>query len=144
LVSRDGRDEAPTGFEARGDSRDCSIVTLDMLDHIEGTDQVELALRNPVQFRKRSAEHRFPEALFGDGPGFRIDFERANRTELREHRKIVTCAASNLQDFGSGCWQGAPADQGRYDFAPGTVPPMALIELGHSVIDDAVHQAKTH
>ena len=36
------------------------------------------------------------------------------------------------------------ADQVGEDLAARAIPPVALVELGHLLVDDALHQRKTH
>ena len=44
----------------------------------------------------------------------------------------------------SGRRRDLAADQRGEDLAPRAVPPVALVELGHLLVDDALHQRKTH
>jgi hypothetical protein len=63
--------------------------------------------------------------------------------ELGEHREIVARPTADLEDVGSGWRSDAAADQRGEHLAPGTVPPVPLIELRHLLVNDALHQRKT-
>src|SRR3954454_10714503 len=52
-------------------------------------------------------------------------------------------AAADLQDVRARRRAGLEADQLGQDFAPPAIPPVAVVELGHLLIDDPFHQRKT-
>ena len=53
-------------------------------------------------------------------------------------------AAADLEDVSTRLRRRFTTDQLGEHFAPRAVPPMALIELGHLPVDDALHQPNTH
>ena len=68
---------------------------------------------------------------------------RSTLPELAEHREIVAGPQpiSRMCALGGGC--ASRRISVGDDLAPRTVPPVALVELGHLLVDDALHQRKT-
>jgi hypothetical protein len=56
----------------------------------------------------------------------------------------VAGAAADLEDLRPGRKRHFAADQFGEDLAARAVPPMPVVELRHLLIDDALHQRKTH
>src|SRR5579884_2760578 len=114
-----------------------------MLDHVEGTDQVVMALGHSRELGERRAHDLATETPFRVGAHFVIELERVNMAEDAEHRKIVARAAPDLENGRSRGWPDQAPDQGREHLAASPVPPVAVVELSHAIVDDAFHQPKT-
>src|SRR5437762_2188210 len=65
-------------------------------------------------------------------------------TKLAEHRQIVAGAAADLEDLRLSRQLACAADQLGEDAAARTIPPVTIVQLGHLLIDDALHQRNTN
>ena len=116
-----------------------------MLDDVERADQVVGAVGGPPSISgKRRAHYASAKPFLGDVARFLVKLERVDGAELRQHRKIVAGAAADLEDLGALGQRDGAADQRRKHLAASPIPPVTLIELSHMVIDDPLHQRKTH
>jgi hypothetical protein len=115
-----------------------------MLDDVERADHVVMRLRDALQLGQRRAQHRPAEPSLGDRPRPGIDFERIDPSELAEHRQIMPSAAANLENRRILRRTNRAADQRGEHLAARPVPPVPLVELRHLLVDDALHQRKTH
>ena len=64
--------------------------------------------------------------------------------EAGEHREVVPGAAADLEDAGVARQRDLAFDQVGEDVAPRAIPPVRAVMLRHPVVDDALHQRKTH
>src|SRR5205085_6656496 len=69
--------------------------------------------------------------------------QSVDMAEARQHGEIVPGAAADLEDARCGRQLRFAADQVGEDSAACPVPPMAVVELGHLLVDDAFHQRNT-
>ena len=60
-----------------------------------------------------------------------------------EHREVVAGTAADLENLGARGGPNLAADEVRDDFAPGAVPPVPVVELGHLPVDRTLHQRNT-
>src|SRR5438270_2535699 len=63
--------------------------------------------------------------------------------ETTKHREVMTGAAADLEDPGVRRQIRLTPDQLREDAAAGSIPPVAVVELGHLLVNDAFHQRNT-
>src|SRR6476660_8671707 len=102
-----------------------------------------MTLRNAGELGQRRVHDAPAEPLLRDGAGLVVELERFDVAELTQHLEIVPGAAADLEDRTSCRRAGEPLDQGREHFAARAIPPMALIELGHLLVDEALHQSSS-
>ena len=114
-----------------------------MLDHVERADQVVMTLGNAFELGKRRVPHRSAETLFRDRARFVVELEAFDLAEFLQHREVVAGAAADLEQLCAGARPRLAPDQRRQHFAPRPVPPVTLVELGHLLVDDPLHQRKT-
>jgi len=144
LVRRDRHEELSARLQLARDRRQRSLVVIDMLDHVERGDEVVLAGADPGELGKGSAHHLSAEAPLGDGARFVVELERVDLAERGKHFEIVAGAAADLEDARLGRRLHFAPDEVGEHLAPGAVPPVAVVQLGHLAIDAALHQPKTH
>src|SRR5438270_9602224 len=101
-------------------------------------------VRYAGEFGQRRADDGATEALFRQSCGFVVELQAVDMTKPAEHRKVVSGPAADLQDSRSGRQLRLPADQVGEDPAARAVPPVAVVELGHLLVDDAFHQRNTN
>jgi hypothetical protein len=142
LVRRDRDDELAADFQPGRDRCEGGQIVIDMLDHVEGADEVVVTILDSGELGQRRAHDRTSEALFGDRARAGVQLEAVDMTELAEHREIMARAAADLEDGGIGGQPLAPDEVGEDRAAP-AVPPMAFVMLRHMVVDQLFHQRNT-
>ncbi|KQR83554.1 hypothetical protein ASG07_07530 [Sphingomonas sp. Leaf343] len=139
LVRRHRDQDLAPRLQQRLHRRQRRDVVLDMLDHIQHRDQIVRAPLHARQFRQRRIADRPPQPLARDLARRRIDLDRLDRAELRQHRQIVPGAAPDLQNPRARRHVAVPRQVIGQDVAPRPVPPMGGIMRRHAVVDYAVH-----
>ena len=84
------------------------------------------------------------ETVAGNVPCRLVDLDRIDLTEGPEHRQIVAGAAADFEDPRLGGKADLAPDQLAKDVPSCPIPPVTFVQLGHPVVDDPLHQAKTH
>jgi len=144
LVGGDGEDELGIRPKLFRDRSESGMVILDMLDDIEGADQMVMAILHLREFRQRRAHDLAPKPLLRQRAGLLVQLQPIHMAEAGKHRQVVAGAAADLENVRSIRKLRFPADQVGDDLAPSAIPPMALVQLRHLLIDYALHQPKTH
>src|SRR5689334_3291911 len=103
-----------------------------------------MAVGHSCELRQGSAEDGSPEPPFGNRARFVVELDRIDVAEPAEHFEVVAGSAADLEDARMGGRHCVAADQIGEHLAARSIPPMALVELGHLTIDDALHQPNTH
>jgi len=142
-MRRHGHDELAGGLQLCGDRRDRGAVVVDVLDHVERADQIVLAVGHAGELGQRRGHDLAAKALLGTLPGLLVELERVDFAEAAEHRKIVAGSAADLEDVRTGWRLYQPIDERSEHLPTRPVPPVALVELRHLIVDDALHQRKT-
>jgi len=143
-MGRDREDELAARPELPRNRGEGSPVVLDMLDNVESADQVVMPVGNFGEFRQRRAHHLAPQPLLRQRARFVVQFQPLDMAEARQHREVVTGAAADLEDMRVVRKLRFTADQVGDDLAPRAIPPVALVQFRHLLIDDALHQPNTH
>src|SRR6476646_2469796 len=119
------------------------MVVFNMLDDVERSDQVVVPVRDFRELWEWRAHDLAAEALLRECASLIVQFESFDMAELTEHREIVAGAASDLENRGIARKPAFPADEIGDDLAARAIPPVAVIELGHLLINNTFHQRKT-
>jgi len=115
-----------------------------MLDDVERADQVILPIGHFGEFRQWRAHYLPPQSLLRQRARFVVQFEPLDTAEARQHREVVPGAAADLENVRVARKLRFAADQVGDDLAPCAIPPVALVQLGHLLIDHTLHQPNTH
>src|SRR4051794_32089993 len=102
LMRGHGDEELAARLELGRDRSDRRTIVVDMLDHVERSDEVVMAVIYSREFGERSAHHRPAETLLGECARFLVKLESVDMAELAEHREVVAGAAPDFQDAGFG------------------------------------------
>ena len=84
-----------------------------------------------------------PSRFSDSAARFVVELEPVDMAEPAQHREIVAGAAADLEDLRVRRQMRLAADQVGEDLAAGAIPPVAVVELGHLLVDDALHQRNT-
>src|SRR5436190_10719074 len=117
------------------------MVVVDVLDDIERPNQIVVILGDSGELGKRRTHDAATEPLLGNAPRFVVELQRIDVAELAKHLEIMASPAADLQNRRARGRPDEPADQRADDFSPSAIPPVALIQRRHLIVDEALHQS---
>src|SRR6185503_4696798 len=107
-------------------------------------DEVVMAAANARELRQPGADRLAAEPPLGNRARLIVELDGVELPELAEHFEVVAGAAADLENARVGGGHRFPPDKLRKHRAARAIPPVPLIELGHLLVDDALHQPNTH
>jgi len=142
-VSGNGHHELAPRLEPGGDRGERGVIVIDMLDDVERADEIVI-IRHPLELGQWGTDDDTAQPLLRQRRRFIVELEPVDVAETGQHREIVPGAAADFEDAGIGSRVNLAADELGEDSAARPVPPMAVVELGHLLVDDAFHQRNTN
>jgi len=122
------------------DACQCGLIGFDMLEHIKQRNQVITAIGDAIEVRQPRRSDGPAQTFAGKLAGGIIHLKAVDGAEGAEHPEVMARAAAYFQNSGIFRRFDDAANHARKDSSACDVPPVRLIQRGHSVIDDSFHQ----
>ncbi len=135
-----GDEHPPARRELGAQHRERGAVLGDMLEHIEQHDQIVGAVRDRRAVGgEEAAAHVHPAAPRRHLARRPVGLDRVHLAETLEQGDVRSGAAADLEDPRIGLERHLRLDQRGDDRAACGEPPVRAVDLGHAVVDRAVH-----